>query len=713
MVNSSVVSITRISKYLFFICFGFICTYASAQTCGTNGTIQEYTPNRVNGNVNFTIIGNTQNPFENNSIGQAGPCESFNPILTTSETLDIPAGDVIIGAYLYWSGTGNPDNSVSLNGQTISAERCWTQERENITYFSSYADVTSQVQTNGEGVYTFTGLDNSAIYSNFQCFGGSAPSTLYGGWSLIVLLENETTYNDFTIFYYDGFRLFRQESFSVNIQTNVYDQFENSLVGVVTWEGDKDPGIAGDNIQLNGELLPSPNGGYTASNNIFNGTNSFVTPSNQALFNADQDSFDASAVVQDQLNTEGANFNFTLTSGQDLILLNTLLLRIPNQAPDAVITTDTNFDLACVEDRSFTINYTYSNLAEASRDLPTGIPINFYLNDLGGEIIGNSTTTQELAPGESANGSTTLTLPNDYLGTFEIIAYIDDPATQGDDYGLVLELDEQNNTFTSEGFFDQDYYDLELDWGICEGESIIINGNPETTSGTYPFDENTILGGCDSIGVVNLTVFPSFEDPPVQVDICEEEPFILPGGDTISPAPSPTRYVYVENLFTVNNCDSIVTTELLVKPTERRAVDAQICLGQEYELPAGEIVGETGVYIDTLLGLSANGCNIITTTNLEVLNIHYPSAFSPDVNGVNDGFKALQPGVCPIVVTNYNLRVFNNWGQKVFESNDINEAWNGQFEDQRSVSGFYIWHATYDTSFQNGIERSGGVTLIR
>ena len=704
---------TRASQLLFLFLFLFLPATLFSQSCGSNGVISEYLPNKVSGSVNFTVIGNTQNPFENNSIGVDGTCESFNPILTTQSELVIPSGDNIIGAYLYWSGTGSVDASVELNGQTITAQRCWTQQREALDYFAAYADVTTQVQTTGEGIYEFTGLNNSGLYSSFQCAGGAGPSTLYGGWSLIVILENDATYEDFTIFYYDGFRLFRQESFSVNIQSNVYDEFENSKVGVIAWEGDQDPNISGDDIRLNGVLLPSPNGGYSSPDNIFNGTNSFVTPSNQQLFNADFDSFDASSVVEDQMNTEAANFDFELTSLNDLILLNAVLLKIPNQAPDAVIETETNLNLACVDDRSFPIEFTYSNLANASRNLPQDTPINFYLNSLQGEIIGTAVTDTEVGPGESATGSTTLTLPGDYLGTFEIIAYIDDPNGQSDDYGLVLELLEENNTFTAEGFFDQDYYDLELQRSICEGESILINGNLETEPGFYPFNEQTVLGGCDSIGVVELFVFPTFEDPPVEVDICEEDLYTLPGGTTVSPPPSPDRYTYVDTLSTINNCDSIVTTELLVKPIERREQRPEICVGQEFELPGGTLVSETGTYVDTLIGAAANGCNIITTTELKVLNIFYPNAFAPNGNGKNEGFKAVQPEVCPVAVTNYNLRIYNKWGEKVFESTDINEAWDGRFKENRPDLGFYIWHATYDTPSQSGIERTGGVTLIQ
>lgn len=704
-----------------FICL-FILTASSlwssthAQSCNNQLGIQEYLPNKISGNVNYTIIGNTQNPFENNQVN-ASTCSSLVPILSTSETLVVPPGDNIVAAHLYWSGSGNPISNVQLNGNNITSERCWLIEDNNFDFFSSYADVTSIVQSSGAGTYTFTGLDNSALYRQFNCASDrQAASVLYGGWSLVVIFENPVTYSDYTIFYYDGFQFTQNDTYDVNILANVFDTAAGSNVGVVAWEGDADPSITGDDIRMNNILLPS--NGYTQSNNIFNGTNSFLNPVKTNLFNADFDLFDATSVVEQQLNTPAANFNLRLVTANDVIFLNTLLLRIPNQAPDATIIIDSDLDFACVDTRTFTIDFTYRNESNASQDLPSGLPVNFYFNSLDGEVIGSTTTNQSLPPGQSASQQVQITIPNDYIGFFDLIAYIDDPSGQSETYGLVLELAEENNTFTKEGLWDTEY-DFILDplqFAICDNEEFTTkDGQVYTEPGRYPFtDTTTEVGECDSIGFFDLTVHPTFNiELPVQ-EICEEESFTLPSGEVITPSPRGDPYRFVSNPRTVNDCDSIVITSLLVNPLGRGEQDIDICLGQSFILPGEEQqeVNENGTYTSRILGGSANGCDSIVTTNINVLDLVYPTAFTPNGNGVNDGFRGIVPLTCPLTVDEYHLQIFNRWGELVFETFNLVEPWDGQFNELRSVPDVYIWRAAYGA---NGISRiqSGSVTLIR
>ena len=682
---------------------------AYTQVCDSSGRITEFVGHRISGGVDFTIIGNSQNPFENNDISDA-TCSSFSPVLTTTSQLVLPNNNPILKAVLVWSGTGRLDNSVTLNGETITAERCFSQIRESVDYFSASTDVTELVQASGAGTYTFSGLDNSAIYEQFRCSNAQRRSTVYGGWALVVMYDTIDADDDYTIYFYDGLRLFRQETIEVIAQANVYEKYEGSHVGLISWEGDKDPRIIGDDITLNNQRISN---GLDVANNIFNGTNTFADPPLTDFYNGDIDDFDASDVVQSQLNTEGAQFRFQLTTGNDLILLNNIVFRIPNEAPDAVIELLEDYNLGCTTNKTFTVNYEYTNLENASNVLVANTPISFYLNEVGGELLATTATTQRLAPGESATGSINLTLPADYIGEFEIIAYIDDPIDSGNEYGFVLELLEDNNTYTAQGFIDQPYYGLEIEEGICEGEVYVLDGRDITTPGTYPFNLRTQLGGCDSTGVVNLIVQPVFNDPPIFSEICEGDSFVLPDGEEVSPVPSHMPYTYVTNLLSRFNCDSIVTNVLTVNSIKYNTIQPQICLGENYVLPNGDTVSQEGKYVETLVGASADGCDSIVTVQLGVIDIEYPNAFAPNDNGKNEGFKALISDDCPLELENYKLQIFDKWGQLLFTTTDVREAWNGENAENNKLTNYYLWNASYQLPDGTSINRSGGVTLVR
>lgn len=87
-------------------------------------------------------------------------------------------------------------------------------------------------------------------------------------------------------------------------------------------------------------------------------------------------------------------------------------------------------------------------------------------------------------------------------------------------------------------------------------------------------------------------------------------------------------------------------------------------------------------------------------------DIKVPTAFRP--NGINTTFK---PVIRNIDRSNYNMSVYNRWGQKVFETNDLSEGWNGSV-DGKITQGIYIYVLTYiDQSGRKGIKR-GSVNLI-
>lgn len=66
-------------------------------------------------------------------------------------------------------------------------------------------------------------------------------------------------------------------------------------------------------------------------------------------------------------------------------------------------------------------------------------------------------------------------------------------------------------------------------------------------------------------------------------------------------------------------------------------------------------------------------------------NYLVPNVFSPNDDGINDEYR-LEQGAFDRCLDNLTIRVYNRWGQKVFESDDAQFKWNGRDENGNELS---------------------------
>lgn len=62
-----------------------------------------------------------------------------------------------------------------------------------------------------------------------------------------------------------------------------------------------------------------------------------------------------------------------------------------------------------------------------------------------------------------------------------------------------------------------------------------------------------------------------------------------------------------------------------------------------------------------------------------------PTAFSPNQNGTNDVFK-----IQGHYIQNLEMNIYNRWGEKIFETNDINQGWDGTYQGEMVQEGIYL-----------------------
>jgi gliding motility-associated-like protein len=85
-----------------------------------------------------------------------------------------------------------------------------------------------------------------------------------------------------------------------------------------------------------------------------------------------------------------------------------------------------------------------------------------------------------------------------------------------------------------------------------------------------------------------------------------------------------------------------------------------------------------------------------------------PNAFTPG-NGANTKFKVVLDGLASL---NY-FRIYNRWGEIIFQTTNINEGWDGTFHGQAQPFGVYVYMIEAVTSTGVVFTKEGNLTLIR
>ncbi len=166
---------------------------------------------------------------------------------------------------------------------------------------------------------------------------------------------------------------------------------------------------------------------------------------------------------------------------------------------------------------------------------------------------------------------------------------------------------------------------------------------------------------------------------------------------------------------------------VIVSPTVNVGPDTALCGYFSLPLDAGntglayywEPTGETtqtivankqAVYKVTVT--DANGC--FGTDEMQVKDDckskwYIPTSFSPNGDLVNDDFA-------PVLINceNYSLKIYNAWGEKLFETNDPNEKWDGSYKGKVLPDGNYLYIVNFKSSEdKKWYNLSGGLKVLK
>lgn len=225
---------------------------------------------------------------------------------------------------------------------------------------------------------------------------------------------------------------------------------------------------------------------------------------------------------------------------------------------------------------------------------------------------------------------------------------------------------------------------------VCEGSALLLLANASIAGGTYvwqPGGETTpsisqspstatsytvsyTVNGCSASALASIGIYP---DPDAAVNPSASS--VAPGDEVSIVASGGTSYLW-------NTGAS--TSQILMKPLE------------------------TTTYCATVT--NANGCK--REACVEVLvraesTLYIPNVFTPNGDGINDEFY-----VSSYNLSEFDIKIFNRWGQLLFQTNDPLKGWDGTFRGQ-TVAGVYVFILKAKGNDGSEYHKSGHVTLIQ
>lgn len=115
---------------------------------------------------------------------------------------------------------------------------------------------------------------------------------------------------------------------------------------------------------------------------------------------------------------------------------------------------------------------------------------------------------------------------------------------------------------------------------------------------------------------------------------------------------------------------------------------------------------QPGEYMVSLQVTNDNGCTSEITHGPYIVivpDLFIPNVFSPNQDGINDGFRVDYNGNQP-----YQLQIFDRWGKELFQSRNRNDSWEGDYQTSAVPEGVYFYRIQI-----GGKSYAGDVTLVR
>lgn len=118
----------------------------------------------------------------------------------------------------------------------------------------------------------------------------------------------------------------------------------------------------------------------------------------------------------------------------------------------------------------------------------------------------------------------------------------------------------------------------------------------------------------------------------------------------------------------------------------------------------------TTVYCVTVT--DANGCTdrfcVTVTVEKQCGEIYVPTAFSPNGDEENDLFFVKSNCIRKII-----FLIYDQWGEKVFETNDPKACWDGIYKNKKMDEAVFVFYLNATLNNNKAIIKRGNITLAK
>ncbi|GAB4244508.1 MAG: hypothetical protein Kow0027_04290 [Saprospiraceae bacterium] len=291
----------------------------------------------------------------------------------------------------------------------------------------------------------------------------------------------------------------------------------------------------------------------------------------------------------------------------------------------------------------------------------------------------------------------------------------------------------------------------------CDGESVLYNGQllPAGSEQVFNF---TNQYGCDSVVTVAVASVPAPTFDLLSDTVCWNDTDATIEVVNVSGGTPPWSYsldgvdwmdfpvfkgltggTYTVFVANSEGCESQQTTTLpTIGPMSVEAPDLFMNCGDN--LPLQPVVASPLPYtftwqdgtteqfrlVDTpgtYYFSVSNACETLVDSVVvaledkdgEFARVYVPNAFSPNNDGINDCFRGhVEPG---LEVLAYEMKIFDRWGDLIFETTEIDGCWDGTFKGKVMDPAVFVWYIRYTLQNCAGetgeVFREGGVHLMR
>ncbi|HEY4798139.1 MAG TPA: gliding motility-associated C-terminal domain-containing protein, partial [Bacteroidia bacterium] len=119
----------------------------------------------------------------------------------------------------------------------------------------------------------------------------------------------------------------------------------------------------------------------------------------------------------------------------------------------------------------------------------------------------------------------------------------------------------------------------------------------------------------------------------------------------------------------------------------------------------------SGTFSVTLTTSNSIGCPNTKDTVVIVppfSQLYIPTSFTPNGDGNNDIYYVF--GKC---LTDMTFRIYDRWGEKIFETTDVNTGWDGMYKGEKENAGVFIYSFEGTLTTGEKVNQKGNITLIR